>query len=433
MNILDYTYTHSRKQKMIRFTKKKIILILLSANLLFTTGMSFAFWASSVAGNNGTNDGNIDIGDWGIPIFTAAEFYEFATNDESLETDVYYLANDIDFTGVPWVYNSTNYKVVFKGTLNGNGKTLSNLTITNTVNNSNYKYNGIFPRINGATIYDLTLDHVNTVTSFTTDYQRSGLIAGNVFGGTSTLTNITILDSGSQGNSPIGVGGLVGNVQNDTAILILNNIKANNLKVFSMSANVGGLVGRISTAGGQVMMNDIDFLGQVYSATSTGNSGGLIGNVRADSYFTLNRAIVDCTFQNTLVTDSNYYLKYSDRFLGGFIGINALNAIVNITDAFYTGSLYNQTNGYKNTVGSVSGKDGAQATLTNTHYSFVSYRVSEGVVTYNPTGRTGQMSDIVNQDTMPSDTWWNAFYAYLYAGNTDWDQTQVTGRPFLNR
>jgi hypothetical protein len=417
---------------MVHFTKKKIILILLVINLLFTSGMSFAFWASSIAGSSGNNNGTINIGDWGIPIFTPLEFYTFATKTNSVATDSYYLANDIDFTGFTWTYQTVFSTATFRGTLNGNGKTLSNLTITNT--STSWLYNGIFPRIFGATIHDLTLDNVNTVTTLSGTSQRSGLIAGNAWGGTNTLSNITVLNSGSQGNSTNGVGGLVGNVLNSTTILNLNNIKITNLRVFNRSAYVGGLVGGISSTGARVNMNDIDFQGQVYSYATTGYSGGLIGYVPSGTFFTLNRAIVEATFQNTLVTNATYNLRYSDRYLGGIIGYNAaVSANVFITDAFFTGSLFNQTNAYRSDVGAVSGRDGTQATLLRTYRSYVAYRTSTGTVSYTQTGQTGQIGTLVSATAMPTEAWWNGYYVNLVAGNTDWVQTPVTGRPYLNR
>jgi len=148
----------------------------------------------------------------------------------------------------------------------------------------------------------------------------------------------------------------------------------------------------------------------------------------------LNRAIVESTFQNTLVTNATYYLRYSDRYIGGFIGYNAAAAAnVNITDAFFTGSLFNQTNTYRLAVGTVSGRDSTQATLLRTYHSYVAYRTSTGTVSYTQTGQTGQMATVVSTTAMPTSTWWNGFYVNLVAGTTDWVQTPVTGRPYLNR
>lgn len=403
--------------------------MLIIINALCTTGLSFAYWASSINGNVSQGVPVVTIGDWGIPIFTAQEFYDFATKTNSLATDEYYLANNIDFTGFTWVYNATNNAVTFRGSLNGNYKTLSNLTITNT--STSYKYNGIFPRMSGGKVFNLTLNNVNTVTSLSGTTQISGLITGNAYGGTNDITNITIINSGSQGNSSNGVGGLVGNVQNATTIVNLTHIKATNFKVFNRSAYVGGLVGRIATSGARVNMNDIDFQGEIFANTSSGYSGGLIGYVPSGAYFTLNRAVIEANFQNTLVTNATYYLKYSDRYLGGVIGRNAaVTANVKLTDVFFTGSLYNQTNTRRNDVGTVSGLDTTQATLLRTYYSYVAYRTSTGTISYTQTGQTGQMSTVVSKTAMPTLTWWNGFYAYFSASNNYWQQ-DGTGRPYL--
>jgi len=397
---------------------------------LLSTGLSFAYWASSVSGSVTQGQPVVSIGDWGIPIFTAQEFYDFANKVNSVATDEYYLANNIDFTGFTWTYSASNSTVTFRGKLNGNNKTLSNLTITNA--STSYLYTGIFPRMDGGTVYNLTLNNVNTVTALTGTSQRSGIITGNVYGGTNNISNIKLINCGSQGNSSNGVGGLVGNVQTASTILNLSRIKATNLKVFNKSAYVGGLVGRISTTGARVNMSDIDFKGEVHSYTSSGYSGGLIGYIPSGTFLTVDRAVVEATYQNTLVTNSTYYLRYSDRYLGGIIGRNAaVTANVKLTDVFFTGSLYNQTNTRRNDVGTVSGLDTTQATLTRTYYAYVAYRTSTGTISYTQTGQTGQMSTAVSTTSMPTTTWWNTFYTTFGAANNYWLQ-DGTGRLYLS-
>ncbi|RJX23922.1 MAG: hypothetical protein C4537_07730 [Acholeplasma sp.] len=413
--------------------KIKIIFILITLNIIFSMGMTFAYWASSVFGNQDDGSSAIDIGFWGIPIYTAQEFYDFATKTNSVATDLYYLHNDIDFTGFTWTYNASNYNVTFRGTLNGNGKKLSNLTITN--NSTSYLYNGIFPRGNGASVYDLTLENVNTITNLSGTSQRSGLLFGNVWGGTNNISNIKVIDSSSQGNSTNGVGGLVGNVQNSTTILNLSQIKATNLRVFNDTSYVGGLVGRIATSGGRVNMTDIDFEGDVYAniVTNTGASyaGGLIGFVRSGAIFSVERAVVEATFQNTLVTASNY-LVYSNRYLGGIMGYNAsATANVTLNTVYVTGSLYTRIDTTRNDVGTVSGRDATQASLTNVYHAYVAYRSVGGGVNYTATTQTGQMSTLVSASTPPSQAQYDTFYAWLVAGNPFWQQ-DLNGRPFLD-
>jgi len=394
--------------------------------------MSFAFWASEVSGNANNGGGTVVIGDWGIPIFTAQEFYDFATKSNSVLTDQYYLHNDIDFTGFTWTYNSTNNQVIFRGTLNGNGKKLMNLTITNS--STSYLYNGIFPRSIGSTIYDLTLENVHTVTNLSGSTQRAGLLIGRAEGGTTTLSDIKIIDSSVQGNSTNGVGGLVGNVLNSTTIVNISNIKATNFKIFNDAAYVGGLVGRIATLGAQVNVTDVDFQGEVYSniTSNTGSSyaGGIIGYIPSGGRFTLNRSIIEATFQNTLVTSSNFN-GYTNRYLGGVIGGNAsATANVNIQNMFFTGSLYTRIDARRNDVGTISGQDSTQATTSNVFHSMVAYRALGGAVTYTTTTQTGQMAVRVNASTMPDQAWWNSFYTN-FTSNSLWLQ-DGTGRPYLN-
>jgi len=415
--------------------KIKVITLLVILNALFSIGMSFAFWASSVSSNNGNSNGQVTIGAWGIPIFTAQEFYDFATKTNSLTTDKYYLASDIDFTGFSWVYNATNYNLTFRGELNGNHKTLSNLTITNINTSTAYAYHGLFPRINGARIYDLKLNNVRVVINPTTGTtKRAGLISGDAYGGTNLIQNIKIVNSNVQGSSPNGVGGLIGEVSGANTIVTLNRIKLDNIKIFSRNVNVGGLVGRINTGGARVNMADIDFKGEVYSI-STGDStvGGLIGYTIANTLVTIERAIVDVSFQNTQVTNVNY-LAYSNRYLGGFIGYNlSASANIQISYSFMTGSLYTNTNNATDVrnVGTVTGRLGNNATLDNVYHSFVLYRTTTGS-SYTETNQLGQMSPFVSQTSMPSQAWWNSAYSIFSGINNYWSQDPTTGRLYLD-
>jgi hypothetical protein len=65
--------------------------------MLFSTGMSFAYWASSLSGNQNVGDGTLTLGDWydGIPIFTTDEFIQVITTPNN--TNTYVLARDLIF------------------------------------------------------------------------------------------------------------------------------------------------------------------------------------------------------------------------------------------------------------------------------------------------------------------------------------------------
>jgi hypothetical protein len=390
------------------------------------------YWSQEAGTGRLYLDGTLNIANIGVPISTKEEFYALATNTSSLPTDTYYLADDIDFTGFTWNYDASNNSTIFRGTLNGNNKTISNLTITNT--STTYLYLGIFPRMDGGTVSDLTLDNVQLVTSLSGTTQRAGLIAGNVYNGkVNTIKNITIINSGVQGNSTNGVGGLVGYVQTNLTVLNIENIKATNFKVFNRTAYVGGLVGRLANTS-TVNISDVDLQGEVYAHTSSGYSGGLIGYTPSGTFATINRAIVEVVFINTLVTNATYYNRYSDRYIGGFIGYNqAATASININHSFFTGSLFNQTNTYRNAVGTAVGRLGTVVTLSDTYHSNVSYRNASGVLVYGQTGQAGQMATLVDAYNMPTLTWWNTFYNNYYSpANSLWAQ-DGTGRPYLIR
>lgn len=409
--------------------KRRIILILLILNIIFSAGMTFAYWASEILGGSQTGTGTVDIGDWGIPIFTPAEFYSFVDRTTSVSTEKYYLANDLDFSSYSWTPILATR--IFRGTLHGNGKTISNLTID--YNASSIAYSGIFPRLDGATISNLTLDNVQIVSYLSSTTRVAGLISGDVYNAKNVnLSNLTIIDSGVQGRSGNGVGGLIGFITGTNTRVIMNNIKASNLKVFNVASGAGGLVGNV---GGRayIEMYDIDFQGEAYSYNGTSNVGGLIGYALSNSYITIERAIVEASFQNTLVTDAPYTNLYSARNLGGIFGRHSTaSARSLLTDVFYTGDLFPNSNARRNDVGTVSGLDSTQSTLNRVFYARVRFRDSSSNLTYTLQSPTGQMSTVAppNNITIPT-TWWDTFYV-----NFDplvWTQDTPGTRPYLIR
>ncbi|MBE0700449.1 MAG: InlB B-repeat-containing protein, partial [Acholeplasmataceae bacterium] len=141
----------------------------------------------------------------GTAITTTQEFYD-ATRNGTVGVE-YYLANDLDFDGYVW---NTVQATSFRGSFNGNGKTITNLSIgTGTETDRG----GIFPTINGATIFNLT------ITNSSVDVNaRAGLIAGRVENNASSIENITIINSSVSGNGGEAVGIVVGQVSITTTI-----------------------------------------------------------------------------------------------------------------------------------------------------------------------------------------------------------------------
>jgi len=418
--------------------KKIKILLLIFLNLGFSFSMTYAYWAFEISGSLDDDSVNLSIGEFPIAISTPEQFYEFATNPNSSATDHYYIKNDLDFTSFDWTYDASNNDIVIRGILDGNNKTISNLTLKNY--SDTYLYFGIFPIINNFTLSNLKLQDVNlelNATSLSGSSISAGLIAGEVNGGVlSTLTNITIIDSGVRGTSGLGVGGLIGRVNNNNTELHLLNIKATNLKVFSTTRNVGGLIGRINN-NTPVSVIDVDIQGEVYSHNNNGYTGGIVGFIiNNNSPILIKNAIVEMGSQNTLETDPTYYLLYSTRYRGGFIGWHQrTGALTTIENAIYMGSLYINLNTIRRLdVGTVTGRAdaGEIPTIIETYYSFVSFRSSSGTVIYTPDGTpTGQMSTVVVADNYPGNTWWDSFFSLISTDNLFWKQDPITNRPVL--
>ncbi len=379
---------------------------------------------------------NVNIGDWGIPISTAQEFYDFATKTDSVSTDLYYLIDDIDFTGFSWVYSSTNANVVFRGSLDGNGKTLSNLTLT--VNSNSYNTMGIFPYVEGGSVYNITFENINLVIDqsiLNSSSISSGLIFGNVNGLTSNIKDITIINAGVRGTSAIGTGGLIGNITNSTSVVNIENIKATNLKVFTTNAYSGGILGSIETSGAKIFINDIDIQGEVSAMAFAAYTGGVVGHVLGGTVFNLNRAIVNMTSQNTLETNAAYYLKYTPRYLGGIIGYNLSSSTdVVISNTFFTGGLVTEEAKRTDYVGTAIARSSGSQTIVNSYYAMVQFKASDGSITYTVDSRPkGIMLPLVSLSTLPTVTWWNSFADDFINANDYWNQDSINGKLYLIR
>lgn len=164
----------------------------------------------------------------------------------------YILNNDIDLTDKVWapIGNNIDDNSAFSGDFNGNGHTVSNLSVT-TINvaewdgyKNTYNYAGMFGVVTGK-VYDLTLEDCTVLVTDEENEDRgdvyAGVLAGANFG---TITDVTVLNSSVSANAWLiaSAGGLVGsNVGTVTACA------ADGATVTAVSegwtANAGGLIG----------------------------------------------------------------------------------------------------------------------------------------------------------------------------------------------
>ena len=406
---------------------KVIVLLLFVIFFASTTTLAYSYFDNLEE----TDSSSVEIGDWMIAITTTQEFYDFATKTDSVSGDRYYLANDLDFTGFTWELDATNNDVVFKGVLDGDGYTISNLTMY--TDSSTYKFFGIFPIINGGTVKNLGLDNVeislgsNTLASAEL---ASGLIAGKILN-TATISNITINDCGVRATKGTGAGGVVGYAAGTSSNIVISNIKATNLKVWNLSSNAGGIVGQINTNIPSIIISNIDIQGDIFSEAAGAYAAGVAGKVEANTGLTITNAIIEINSQNTLETSIGY-LDYNNKFIGGLIGNNLDDSsLLNISDTFFTGNLITSSSKRSIYVGTAIGRNQATYTMTNSFYSMVQFRHTDNSIYYTPDSLAeGVFSTVVNTSSMPSNSWWNTFSSTFDSGL--WGQ-DANGRLYLIR
>lgn len=308
----------------------------------------------------------------GTPITSALDFNTIVTTHNS--SGVFYLANDIDFSQHTWIYTSFN----FKGTINGNGKTLSNLTI------NGGDRSGVFTRVNAATIYNLTLDNVHVIST-----GRAGILVGEVDGTNVKIHDIRIINSSVKGNSSNGVGGLIGYTKNGF-IVDVNNIVIEDTTVENTNTGAGGLIGR--TATGIITIEDIQL--KNVSVQATNRVGGIYGHLSGTIELSIDRAVLDID----LVGGS---------YLGGIIGFNEVDAITEARNIYITGSMTSTGSN----LGHITGEKNIQA-IENIYA--VSFQITGTLNKHNLASEfVLHSTDSINQD------WW-ADHLASFTVNSSW-------------
>ncbi|MEZ8678070.1 ZmpA/ZmpB/ZmpC family metallo-endopeptidase-related protein [Vibrio splendidus] len=218
------------------------ILIMKNKHLLFTTLASMSVAASPI---------NIDT-------------CEALLNLEDNTHLDYEIIQDLDCSGV-----AHSELITFRGNLNGNGHTISNLTISSTQNDI-----GLFSQIHTGEVRNLTLQNFN-INSQNQKVRTVGGLAGFINGG--LVKDVTVTDSSinnSQGDWATGL--LAGRADNAMIqnITIVNSI----LTATTDSRQIGGTLGWIIDGAGasNLTVHDVQI-----TIKGSGNSkvGGILGNV----------------------------------------------------------------------------------------------------------------------------------------------------------
>ena len=254
-----------------------------------------------------------------IDISTAAELQAI---DMTLS---YRLTADIDLTDIDWVPLG-DYSLPYMGNFDGNGHTISNLSITTAA-----LYNGLFGKVSG-NISDLELAAFSM--NYETDFlSYVGLLAGYTEGNIDNVTVSGTIDIvNTQMNSYVGL--LLGFTQAPldrltTADEFESNIISNNFVNGTVTVDsnnipfVGGMIGKTfnSTVRGNYSSTVInvslhDYFGYVGGFIGDNYGGILIGF--EDQVDDINIYIED----NIAISEINVTIDKKDISIGGFIGYN---------------------------------------------------------------------------------------------------------------
>ncbi|WP_017754354.1 immunoglobulin-like domain-containing protein [Calidifontibacillus oryziterrae] len=296
---------------------------------------------------------------------TVADPYQVATADQLNavrnflnNSEVYFEQTaDIDLEGYAnWIPigDATN---PFTGKYNGNGKTISNLTI----NDGTLEYVGLFGLLsNGGKLENMTLTGVSVTSTndgVWKEEPRNEHYEGiaHVGGLVGAIDRGTVTDCSSTGNVIAGiassVGGLVGFNTGGTISSSMSEGTVNG----SDDANVGGLVG----------YNYGDFGNINNSSSSSHVTGGKSDN--GYFYFDYSSSIGGLVGRNRAKinnSDSSGNVSGEERaYVGGLVGYHHGNSVSEIKDSSSTG---NVTGGDSATVGALLGYDsGGSITLNS--------------------------------------------------------------------
>ncbi|MCD8309534.1 MAG: hypothetical protein LUD19_06740 [Clostridia bacterium] len=271
-----------------------------------------------------------------VEISTLDDFYKLAQHvTETTSTVIYVLTRDLDFTD--YTYSVTGSFSAdtdgFKGLLNGNGYTISNITIDAVeVDKTVPTYVGIFRSLYGGTVTNINFDNIS-VTGYS---DKIGGVFGSIIYGTVSdivITNVSVI----AGDSAQRVGALAGQIfSNNNAVLVtnvavINDTSANEDGTYTYqigganaTARVGALVGFAQTSSAQLYM-DITITNCYVKAIVGGNAaseyiGGIVGRYDDRNGDGLDNLVITNCYSDGVIMGP----KRTAGILGGGTGTGSL-------------------------------------------------------------------------------------------------------------
>lgn len=296
-------------------------------------------------------------------IATADDLADFADkvnhpeedDNEKYAKSFFKLVADIDMEGIPYVSagqlvtlneGEENERIVygFSGSFDGNGHTISNLTIKRNLR-SGMSYVGLFGYCHRATITNLTLDNASYAVVSGADQSSIGAYVGGIvgYGNLTNISNVRVsgdLNMSLCASNPSRIGGIAGGLDvydSKTAYIAYVKNCVSEVKVVAKkfeddgsassldSAVNGGIIGATSTASNGALA----VINCVTTANATVEGGEWVGGIMG--YASCSRmSIINCA-NYARVKATNKDVSYA----GGIIGYSSNDNT--ILDCFSTG------------------------------------------------------------------------------------------------
>ena len=353
--------------------------------------------------SNGTSEVyNVDNITEVINIETCEDFYNM-TIDVTTFQNKFRLLNDLDFSNYDWISDPSN-ALKWEGELDGQGYTISNLTIDSTERKA-----ALFYEITNATIKNINFDNCNIY-----GLQDSAVVAGYSNGG--TIENIKITNSSVNYNNIAGSEGyfamVVGRLHKDTTTM--TNIIIDNCNI-DCNKYTGALTGNVNK-GNNCVLNakniyvDMDF-------TCDGAAIGLVGRNRGTT-----------TIENCV---AYLNVKFAKKEMGVVVGHNKEGGVLKVKNLIGTIEVreVTQPTYFNNMIGSQDDST-SKYSFENVYFFECDYsHISESITPMNNTRSAGV---ILSQYDEHTEQWWEE-NTFISCFETDeyWVYNSKTQRPEL--
>ena len=239
-------------------------------------------------------------------ISTHQEFYDLARGvTTSSDTVIYHLTQDLDFSNYVWA--DTAEPKEFVGTFNGNGHTISNLTINSNIQ----KQVSIFYKLVGGTIINTNFTNIS-ITNTHKEAQHVGII-GVMNGGYISNLNLTNITINATEDGSYSVGALVGQIINGSCYIDHITLENDENQIIRCGKKyMGGIVGNIqlesSMLAAKIYISYCVVKADIGDGLDSGGChGGIVGRIKNDNatgeyYLDIN----NCYYKGTINTYGNY-------------------------------------------------------------------------------------------------------------------------------